>query len=103
MAFAHEAVIGLSDRAEGGVPIDSEDCVRILGSLLFHADVVRPDAGVVASAEAEMPGDLAQIGILVEADPAVGEGDMEQPAEQIFEHPPVAREQTADLAGIALE
>src|SRR6516225_10233643 len=103
MARAHQAVVGLPDRAQRSVPTDAEDYVWILGLLLFHPDVMRPNAGVVAVTEAKMLGDLVQVGILVGADPTVGEGNMEQPAEQVLEHRLVAREQPADLTRIALE
>ena len=103
MALTHEMVVGIADHPQRGVLAYSEDRVRIFGHLLFYADVMSPDTGVVAVIEAEMPGDLAQIRILGWADATVRQSDMEKPAEQIFEHRPIASEQTADLAGIALE
>jgi len=103
VALAHETVVCLADHPQRGVLTHSEDRVRIFGPLLLYADVMSPDTGVVADIEAEMPGDFGQIRVFGWADAAVREGDMEKPAEQIFEHRPIAREQTADLAGIALK
>ena len=81
MALAHETMIGVADRARRGVAADPEDRVGIGGPLLFHADVMRPDADIVAGIEAEMPGDLAQILILGRAEAAIRQSDMEEPAE----------------------
>src|SRR3984893_11661357 len=65
--------------------------------------MVCPDAGIIARIKPEMPSDLAQIVILGRANPAVGERDMEQAAEEILEHRAIAREQTPDLPGVAVE
>ena len=50
-----------------------------------------------------MPGDFAQIIILGGADAAIGEGDVKQTAEKVFEHGSVDCEQAAHLSRIALE
>ena len=63
----------------------------------------RADAVVIGGAEPEQVRHLAQIGVLGGADLAVGHRDVEQPAEQVFEHGAVVGEQPRDLAGIALE
>src|SRR3984893_6934483 len=65
--------------------------------------MVCPDAGIIARIKPEMPSDLAQIFILGRGNPAVGERYMEQAAEEILAHRAIAREQTLDLPGVAVE
>ena len=50
-----------------------------------------------------MAGDLAQIAILGRAQPSIGKGDVEQPAEQVLQHAAIPGEHAADLAGVTLE
>src|SRR5262249_21228096 len=76
---------------------------RILSPLLLRADMVGTDAGIVVLVEPEMLSDFMQIGILGWANAAVRQRDMEQAPEQILKHRPIVREETADLAGIALK
>jgi hypothetical protein len=63
----------------------------------------RPDAAIIASIKTEMVSDFAQIGILGRKDAAIGESNMEQTAEKIFEYRLIIGKQTADLAGVAFE
>src|SRR5262249_38176819 len=103
MALTHQTVVGFADSAERGIRPNSQDSARILIPLLFRADMVGADAGIVVCVEAEMPSDFAQIGILGRANAAVRQSDMKEPAEQILEHRPIVREQTAYLPSIALK
>ena len=103
MALTHQPVVGVANRRERRVGRNPEDRIGVLRPVGFDADMVRPDAGIVARIEAKMPSDLAQIVILGRANPTVGERDMEQAAEEILEHRAIAREQTPDLPGIAVE
>src|SRR6185312_5956316 len=68
-----------------------------------RAGIERADAGVFRRREAEMAGDLAQVLVLGGADLAVGEGNVEEAAEQVLEHGPVAGEEPPDLPCIAFE
>src|SRR5262245_39808999 len=103
MALTHQPVVSLTNGRELGGGFDPEDRVGVLRPIGFDADMVCPDAGMIARIEAEMPSDLAQIFILGRANPAVGERDMEEAAEEILEHRAIAREQTPDLPGVAVE
>src|SRR6266851_2444980 len=50
-----------------------------------------------------MPSHFAQILVLGGEDASIRESNMEQAAEQVLKHRSIGREQTADLAGVALE
>src|SRR6266481_2981756 len=103
MALTHQPVVSLTNGRELRVGLDPEDRIGVLRPVGFDADMVCPDAGVIARIEPEMPSDLAQIVILGRADPAVGERYMEQAAKEILEHRSIAREQASDLPGVAVE
>src|SRR6516162_490528 len=103
MTLAHQTMIGFADRAGRGVRQNPEDRVGILARLLFRAHMERPDSGIIHCIEAEMPSNLAQIGILGGENAAVGQGNVEQATEKILQDWPIGRKQAADLAGIALE
>jgi len=102
MALAHQPVICLADRSGRGAGQDSEDRIGIFARGFLRADMECSDAGVIGGIKAKMLSDFAQIGILGREDAAIGESNMEQPAEKIFEHRPIIGKQTADLAGVAL-
>src|SRR5439155_3579759 len=103
VALPHEAMIGIEDHPDRRIGLDPEDRVWIFGPVMVDADVVRPDAGVFARIEAEMPCDLAQIGILGRADPAIGERNMKEAPEQVLKYGTIGGEQTPDLPGVAVE
>ena len=96
-------MIGLADCAEGGPGQHAENCVGIFGGILLRADVEGPNAGIIRSVEAEMPGDFAQIVVLGGADEAIGEGDVKKAAEKVLEDRPIIGKQPADLSSVALE
>src|SRR6266404_6957541 len=103
MTLAHQTMIGLADRAGGGAGQNPEDRVRVLPPLRLGADMESPDAGVIRCLETEIPSHFAQILVFGGKDASICESNMEQAAEQVLEHGSIGREQTADLAGIALE
>src|SRR5262249_30853513 len=98
MALAHQPVVSLANGRERRVGLDPEDRIGILRPVGFDADMVCPDAGIIARVEAEMSSDLVQIVILGRAETAVGERYMEQAAEEILEHRAIGCEQTPDLS-----
>ena len=83
MALTYQPAVGVANRRERRIGLDPEDRVGVLRPIGFDADMVCPDAGIIARVEPEMPSDLAQIVILGRANPAVGERYMEQAAEEI--------------------
>src|SRR5689334_3892932 len=96
-------MVSLTHYAEGSAGHYAENSVRIFPSVRRRADMEGPDSGIVGGIKTKMPGHLVQIIILGGADAAVGEGNMEETAEKILEHCPVASEQPAHLTRIALE
>ena len=75
----------------------------ILARRLPRADMESADTHKIRWYETEMPGDFAQISIFGRKDAAIGEGNMKEPAEKVFENCPIVCEQPAHLAGVALE
>jgi hypothetical protein len=96
-------VVSVANGRECGTGLDPEDRIGVVQPVGFDADMVCPNAGIIARVEPEMPSNLAQIVILGRANPAVGERDMEQAAEEILEYGAIAIEQTPDLSGVAVE
>jgi hypothetical protein len=64
--------------------------VRAGGAIGRGSDERGAQPRIAGGIKPQMAGDLAQIGVLGRAQPAIGQSDIKQPAEQILENCPMA-------------